>query len=219
MRAEYCCFSGDLIITLQGQTTNLPTYALQDDDNAVRDAGAFGPCYLSELAASPWGALWAERLTRHWTTIGGRLPSQDGAWKGLLFPNTPELELIHDRGTLFVVRLDQPRQETSSGVLIQQRAHEHTLRLGEGNQAILDEVRRKVRDQGAFPLLEFLDALRLTHRLRDTASLEKGALLFDEELYEYWADTAITVMVTHSVLIPTEAVDLLRGADVALTTR
>ena len=216
MHEERSCFSSDVIIALEGQTTHLPTYALQDGDSAVLDAGAYGPCYLSELAASPWGGFWSDRISRHSAMLGRHQLAQDGGWTGWLFPNTPELELIHTDGTMFTIRLDQPRQESSQGVLIQQRPWEHTLRLGGEHQHILEEVRHRVRDQGEFPLLELFDALRLTHRLRDTASLADGAFRFDEELYEYWAETAITGRMAYATLIPKEAASLLSAADATL---
>ena len=219
MRVENCCFSGDVILSLQGQTSHLPAYALQDGDTAALDAGAYGPCYLSALTASPWGAYWAAHLRRHASSLGSAQLGCSSQWTGILFPNTPELELIHDDGANFIIRLDQPRQEIESGVLIQQRPWEYTLRLGDENQHILEEVRLKLREQGTFPLLDLFAALGLMHRLCNPVALSNGALRFDEELWEYWGPTAITVMMEYSVLVPQEAVALLQAADAAVTTR
>ena len=202
---ENCFLTGDHIVDHLGQTTKLDSYMLQPGDAALEQQ-AYGACYQSALFASPWGRHWAKILTRHAESRGLARLGRRGDWAAYLYPNVPEIELIHDDGLDLHVRLDKPRRAAPGGVLISFGAREATLRIpSREHKDALDAIKARVKRDGACPLLALYEALGLARRLRAPEHVAEDLIRYDAEEEAYWGDLSITAQVDQSVFVPEEA--------------
>lgn len=199
--------SGDPVIAFHGQWMELPPYLLEPGDAAL-DQGCFGPCYTTELIASPWGPFYAERLRTHALSRGLEPLGHRGSWAVFHSPNTGQIEAIGDDG--FELALPRRPAKEVAGVTRIAIEEEFNLVLDDHplGAEIMGPVQQALRDQGSYPVWPLLVQLGISHHLREPA-LGNASLLRDDESVMYWTPKAISAVAAYDVVVPDELVSLL----------
>ena len=157
------------------------------DDLLAVDAGAYGACHFRCLAASPWGAFWAQRYTAHLVQNQFAIIGPFDAWTALRQVRLKEIAFVQ-RSTGWFLRY--PEREVRRAITAAEAADAPysgvlfevggagTIHLDlQQTPRIAQTIKQSFSRGDAFPLLNLVRLLGIADRMLYPDALSGGALL------------------------------------------
>lgn len=176
---------------------------LQEGDDEVLYAQAYGGCHISCLLQSRWGSHWANLVLRHLESGPQMIRLyDDGIVVALAHKHTKDILVLRSNGMIWSLRRREVKsvRRTENGWQIPVDA-EFNFAIRD-QEPLIREVQERLSHMGQMPLLEILQLLGVAEKLYSPDALQDGWLVAKEELKRHWSATAVSARTRYAISLP-----------------